>query len=355
MRKYRLALVLVLTYSAGAGLIASPAHAEGEDRALALDLFEEGRALFKKGDYVAALTKFEAAGHVMRTFGILLNIAECQEKLGRTASAWATWREARAVAAEGHKGEDEAMAAEREKSLEPKLVRLTLVVPVLADAPELEIQRDTVVVPRAAWGSGLPVDPGEHILEERAPGRKPRKIAVVVPSSGPGATVTMTALEAEPRPPASASPPLLVTAPAPPPASPSAPPLAPVVLVTSPPPRTDRDTGSAQRGAGWLLVGLGIAGAGAGTAIAIAGQSKHNDAVATDLGGDVPLAQSEEATANTMKIAGYATLGGGGAFLLSGVILLLTAHSPSSNASSAARLEPWISPTILGGGFSTEW
>jgi len=348
MRKHHLALLLMLTCFPGAALIASPAHAQGEDRALALDLFEEGRALLKKGDYVAALTKFEAAGHVMRTFGILLNLAECQEKLGRSASAWATWREARAVAAEGHKGDDEAMAAEREKALEPKLVRLTLVVPPLADASELEIQRDGVVVPGAAWGSGLPVDPGAHVLEERAPGRKPRKIDVVVPSSGPGATVTMIALEAE-----SPAPLRPVSAPVP---LPPAPPIAPAMLVSSPPPRTDRDTGSAQRGAGWLLVGLGIAGAGAGTAVAIAGQSKHNDAVATDLAGNVPLAQSEEASANTMKIAGYATLGGGGAFLLSGVILLLTAHSPSpSNPSSAARLEPWISATTLGGAFSTDW
>jgi outer membrane protein assembly factor BamD (BamD/ComL family) len=75
VRKRHLALVLVLTCSVGGALSASPAHAEGEDRALALDLFEEGRTLFKKGDYVAALTKFEAAGHLMRTFGILLNLA----------------------------------------------------------------------------------------------------------------------------------------------------------------------------------------------------------------------------------------------------------------------------------------
>jgi len=98
MCKRPLALILVLTCSAGAAGVASPAFGQGEDRALALDLFEEGRGLLKKGDYLAALTKFEAAGHVMRTFGILLNVAECQEKLGRTASAWATWREARAVA-----------------------------------------------------------------------------------------------------------------------------------------------------------------------------------------------------------------------------------------------------------------
>ncbi len=321
MRTHPLVLVFVLACSLGSVLTASPARANGEDRALALDLFAEGRALFKSGDYAAALTRFEAAGNVMRTFGILLNIAECQEKLGRTASAWATWREARAVASEGRKAEDEAMAVDKEKALEPKLVRLTLIVPSSVDAPQLEIRRDGVVVPRAAW-SGVPIDPGAHVIEERAPGRRPRKIDVFVRPDGAGTTVTMTALEADPSAPRRAMRP---------------------------------DTGSAQRAAGWLLAGFGLAATGAGIAIAVAGQGKHDEAVATDLNGNMFLAQSEEASANTMKLAGYATLGGGGAFLVSGGILLLTLRSSSSSNGSAVFLAPWLSPASKGCSLSTTW
>ncbi len=165
------ALALVLALTLASDLIASSALAGGDERAIALDLFEQGRTLFKEGNYQGALAKFDAAAKVMRTFGILLNVAECQEKLGRTASAWATWREARAVAAQAHSDDDEAMATVRQKALEAALSRLTIVVPSDSDAPELEIRRDGGVVPREAWGAAIAVDPGAHVIDARAPGR----------------------------------------------------------------------------------------------------------------------------------------------------------------------------------------
>jgi hypothetical protein len=299
------------------------------------------------GDTRAALAKFEAASRAMRTFGILLNMAECQEKLGRMATAWATWREARAVASEGHKADDEAIAAARGNALEPKLSRLTISVPSMADTRDLEIRLDGVVVSRAAWGVGIPVDPGTHVLDERAPGRKPRNVEVAVQPDGSTSTVTMNALDAQPPPaPEAPPPPTTIAEPAPAPAT------VPLPLVV-PPPEPQSATGAGQRIAGWVLGGVGFAAAGTGIAIALAGQNQHNEAVASQLGGNPTLATSEESGANTIKTAGYATIGGGGAFLASGVILLLTAHSPSKPTASTMRLTPWISPTTGGGVFST--
>jgi hypothetical protein len=58
-----------------AATVSATAHAQADDRALALDLFGQGRTLLAAHDYAAALAKFDAAGKVMRTFGILINIA----------------------------------------------------------------------------------------------------------------------------------------------------------------------------------------------------------------------------------------------------------------------------------------
>jgi hypothetical protein len=343
MRHHALAVSLALTFPLMTALIASPALAAGGDRAIALDLFEQGRTLLKDGNYEAALTKFDAAAQVMRTFGILLNIAECQEKLGRTASAWATWSEARAVASESHNADDETIAAERQKSLEPKLSRLTIVVPPGAAAPDLEIRRDGGVVPREAWGAAIAVDPGAHVIEARAPGRMARKIDVEVRPNGDRSTATVPSLDVE------------TAAPAPVPPAVSGP--APVPLPIRPSSNTDASqSGSGQRAAGWILSGLGLACVGTGIGIAVMGQSKHDEAVATDLAGNLSQAQEMESTANTTKIVGYAILGGGGAFLLSGVILLLTAHSPSNSNVSALGFRPWVSSTGGAGAvLSTVW
>jgi hypothetical protein len=341
MRRHAIAAALALTFLLATGLIVSPGLANSDDRAIALDLFEHGRTLFKEGNYEAALEKFEAAAKMMRTFGILLNIAECQEKIGHTASAWATWREARAVASEDHNADDETMAAERQNGLERKLSRLTIVVQSGADARGLQIRRDGGIVPREAWGAAIAVDPGAHVIDARAPGRKARQIDVTVRPDGGRSTATLAALdEEEPEP-----------IPVPPAASVSAP-----VPIPPPPNANASDSGSGQRVAGWILGSFGLAGVGTGIGIALVGQSKHDEAVATDLAGNLPLAREMESTANTTKIVGYAILGGGGAFLISGVILLLTAHSPSNSSGSALAFRPWVSSTGgVGGTFTEVW
>jgi hypothetical protein len=342
MRTHAFVALLLLSSAATNLALAPPAHAApGEDRALALDLFEQGRALSKKGDYAAALAKFEAAAQGMRTFGILLNIAECQEKLGRTASAWATWREARALAAQAPRADDEAMAAEHQKGLESNLSRLTISVPPSADVPGLAIVRDGEVVPRAAWGTAVAVDPGTHAIEARAPGRRPEKVDVLVHQQGDRATVTIAALDPETAPPAAPAP---ITAP------PHA-----MSATNESAAQPGADTGSGRRIAGWTLGAVGLAAAGAGVVVALVGQGKHNDAVATDLAGNRPLAEDMESSANTTKTAGYVTLGVGGALFATGVILLLTGHTQPAQSRSTVALGPWASPSAGGATFSGAW
>jgi len=353
MRRRALAVALMLTLPLGTTFTASPIFAADEDRAVALDLFEQGRALFKSGSYAAALTQFEAARKLMRTFGILLNIAECQEKLGRTASAWTTWREARAVASESQRVDDERMASERQKVLEASLSRLTVIVPPGSDIPDLEIRRDGTVLPREGWGRPIAVDPGSHVIEASAPGRKSRTLRMSVQANGDSRSFSVSPLEADPeaRPPPVASPATL-----------AAPPPPTTALPANPrqPLGDDGSTGSGQRLAGWIVGGLGMAAVGTGIAFAIVGQGQHNDAVATDLAGNVPQAQTMESNANTTKTLGYITLAGGGAFVLTGLVLVLSAPTFRSTPISASPsatffVRPWVSAAGGGALLSQEW
>src|ERR1700739_4895192 len=74
--------------------------AEETDAAFAL--FQEGRELSAKGDYAGACAKFSASLALRRKLGTVLNLGDCSEHLGRTATAHAHFMEAASIArAEG--------------------------------------------------------------------------------------------------------------------------------------------------------------------------------------------------------------------------------------------------------------
>jgi hypothetical protein len=72
------------------------------------------------------------------------------------------------------------IAEEHIKALEPSLARLTLRVPASARAPGLSVAVDGAARSEAAWGSAIPIDPGEHHVVASAPGRAPWETTVAV-------------------------------------------------------------------------------------------------------------------------------------------------------------------------------
>ena len=65
------------------------------------------------------------------------------------------------------------MARQRAQALVPRLSKLVISVPrEVAATPGLEVQRDGVAVGRALWEVPVPVDPGEHVVTARAPGKR---------------------------------------------------------------------------------------------------------------------------------------------------------------------------------------
>jgi hypothetical protein len=147
-------------------LAASATHsareAKAQDTAAAAEaLFQQGKALTDKKAYAEACPKFEASFKLDKQLGTLLNLADCEEHLGKLASAWARWGEARELASKT--GDKRAEFAEQHQAaLLPKLsmLEITIAKPV----PTLDVMRDGTRLDPGAYSVPLPIDPGAHTI-----------------------------------------------------------------------------------------------------------------------------------------------------------------------------------------------
>ncbi|WP_394832960.1 tetratricopeptide repeat protein [Pendulispora rubella] len=161
------------TTLAAALLCTSMASAQtGDSQAAGRALFDEGMQLFERGKFTEACPKFEASLARFAGIGTRGKLAECYEKLGRTASAWALYREVVALAARAGDADRQALGEERAKALEPKLARLTITVAAGGSVSGLVVKRNGVALAAGELGSTIAVDPGEVVVEATAPGRK---------------------------------------------------------------------------------------------------------------------------------------------------------------------------------------
>lgn len=235
-----LAICLVM---AGAG------HAHGEpprseDLAAADALFVEGKRLSEEQQFAEACARFQASIALSLRLGVALNLADCYEHLGRTASAWVAFGEAAALAR--RLGDDrEGFALGRQDALVPRLCRLRILIEGAA-GQDLAVVRDGVRVEPAAYGIAVPVDPGAHAVSATAPDRIPWATTVSVSGEGELATIVVPALAARPRPSMQAA--------------------------REPPGRR------LVTPATWVAAGAGVAAIGAGTILAIAASSLWQDA-----------------------------------------------------------------------------
>lgn len=184
--------VLVLGVSAACLTLAARADAQvsTEDRVAAESLFTDARRLMQAGDYEKACPKLEASRRLEPALGTTLNLGDCYDKLGRTASAWAEFKSAAAEAQKAGDAVRKTTALERAAALEPKLSRLQINV---AD-PGVSVLRNGDPVSAAVLGSAIPVDPGSYELEARAPGKAAWSQVVVVRGAGALVQVDIPAL-----------------------------------------------------------------------------------------------------------------------------------------------------------------
>src|SRR6266498_1038121 len=77
---------------------AASAQVSAENRAAAQALFDLGRTLITSGRAEEACPKFEESQRLDPGVGTQLNLADCYDRTGRTASAWTLYIEAPRVA-----------------------------------------------------------------------------------------------------------------------------------------------------------------------------------------------------------------------------------------------------------------
>lgn len=175
-------------------LIASAAHAqEGwQPSAAAEALFQQGKELVAKGNLPEACAKFEASVRLERAVGALLNLADCHERVGRTASAWSEYRDAAADAERASDPVRARFAHRRAEVLQPSLSRIKIEVARPASGAVIRVNGREVATD--AWGSALPVDPGRLNVEASAPGFRSWRTVMEVPPRG-GVSVRVPPLE----------------------------------------------------------------------------------------------------------------------------------------------------------------
>lgn len=190
--------------------VASPSSARADeptDEGMAQSLFDAGRALMDQGKPEEACPKFEESNKLDPSAGTLLNLGKCFEALGRTASAWASYKKAITVGKSTGQSRHVTAAEEFIATIEPKLSKMT--VEVLSTNPNLVVRRVDVrpgsvaiTIPEAARGVPVAVDPGEYKVEAEAPGFMPWSSTITIGREADTQSVTvpeLTPKKPEPR------------------------------------------------------------------------------------------------------------------------------------------------------------
>ena len=133
-------------------VLASRAHA---DKAAADVAFQAAKALMAQGKIAEACPKFELSHKEDPQLGSLLNLADCHEKIGKLATAWAEFREAIDLA-KAKNDDREGFARERSEKLAPRVSHIKLV-----GTKDIKVSLDGRDV-SALVGESIPMDPGEH-------------------------------------------------------------------------------------------------------------------------------------------------------------------------------------------------
>jgi serine/threonine-protein kinase len=314
------------------------AQASASDKAAAEALFDQGVRLMKQNSFAEACPKLEESDRIDPAVGTLLYLGECYERVGKTASAWATFREAASLATNSNQADRARVAAARAQDLEPKLSRLSVeLAPDVAAIPGVVVKRGTQRLEPSLYGTQLPVDPGEYKIEVTAPGYEPWRTPIKVEGGGASASVRVPALvksseplNASPSPPASATP-----------SNVGAPPAEPL-------PARRSDGLSTQQTFGLVVGAIGVVGVGVGSYFGIRALKKNSDAethcpnsgLCNDLEG-VELTEDAKDLAVFSNIAFAA----GGLLLGTGAVLYLTGGHSSADR---VTLVPILGPSSAG-------
>jgi hypothetical protein len=290
------------------------AQSSAEDKAAADSLFRDGRRLVQEGKYAEACPKLAASQRLDPAIGTLLNLGDCYVRTGQMASAWASFNHAEIMARSANDKVREQEAMQRAKVLEGKLARLVIEVPATSRAGGIEVRRDGTAIEPALWGSAIPIDPGIHAIQVTAPGKEPWSKTIEVEPRPGVTTVTVPGLMAARVPEAPSG--------------------------RAPGGEGRAAEWSGQRTAGLVVGGAGVVGLAIGAGFGGLAITKNSDSK-THCRADEPnlcdadgvALRDEVETAANVSNVGFIL---GGAGLLAGVILFVTAPSGDAERPLAA-------------------
>jgi tetratricopeptide (TPR) repeat protein len=147
------------------------------DRAAADALFQAGRQAAKQGDYRSACAKFHEADRLDPTVGTTFNLGDCEQHLGRLATAWQYFREV----LDKLPPDDSRykIAQQRASELEKKIPKLTIRYD--GEPPQgLKVIRNGSALSAASLGLALPIDPGKAIVVVSALGYKEQRFEIEI-------------------------------------------------------------------------------------------------------------------------------------------------------------------------------
>jgi len=302
-------------------------------------LFDTAQKLMTEGKFTEACPKLEQSQRLDPGIGTLLYLADCYERSGKLASAWATFRDGASQAEAAGQSERAGAGQSRARALAPRLSKMTVKVAAeLQNGSGLEIRRDDSPLPKGIWNVPMPIDGGEHVISASAPGYAPWSTTVNVATEKDDAVVSIPALVPTP-----------VEAP-PPDETPVVPAVTPVqASPASPPPRRDApaSSGSTQRTLGIVVSSVGLVGIGVGSYFGLRAISKNSDAkdvcdgTACSSESGVTLTDEAKDAATVSNVAFSVGL----AALVGGIVLYATAPSEPV---SALRLTPTAGPRSAG-------
>jgi hypothetical protein len=296
---------------------ATAAHAQTSKNAAGAEaLYEQARGLMARGDFEHACPKFKQSYDLDPGGGTLLNLAECYEKQGRFASAWSSFKEALVTAQRDGRPERVEYAKKHLAIVEPKVSKITIEVPNDANEPRLSVSLDGAPLGGAAWGVGMPVDPGPHQITASAPDKQSYEQTVQIDNGS--TSVKIPKLEATTGAPATVAVDQDVEKKA---------------VVDEP------KSGNSQRTVGFVIGGAGVVALGVGSYFGLHAMSKWNtrDDICNKTGcTDVAKKAGDDAKSAAL----ISDIGFGVGLIAAGVGTYLVLSAKPTNESNSARARP---------------
>ncbi len=319
MKRSAFGLVLVLS-AVSPSLVW--AQAQTQDMKDADTLYNDGVAAMKDGRFADACPKLERSNKLEPGVGVMLWLANCYEKIGKTASAFNQYIAAEQLAAQTK--DDRAKVAHKYAAgLEAKLSKLVIALPTGGHVDGLEVRRDGDLV--KSFGDSVTVDPGTHLIEASAPGYKHWESKVDVGTDGATASVNVGPLEKEET-------------------------KVQEKIVER---RVEVSSWTPLKITGLVIAGVGVVGLGVGGAFGVLAKGSLDDSnnVHCDATNHCdPQGLALRSDAQSSALLSTISFIGGGVLVAGGLLMFFLAPKPTAETAPAAaiKLVPALSPSFSG-------